>query len=212
MSRSVSTLDVPFAELHDAATAAGVHVNDAFLAVLVDGMRRYHLARGSELARVRVTVPVSIRTAEHGIGGNRITLTRIKLPADIATPAVRMQAIQHVMDQWRREPALAFTQQIAFGLNLVPRSYLNGVLKRVEILASDVPGVSVPMWLAGARVTGYYAFGPTIGAAVNATLMSYAGVCDIGINVDTHAIDDPDLWMHCVVAAFADLLATAAHA
>jgi WS/DGAT/MGAT family acyltransferase len=206
ISRSVTTLDVPLAGLHDAAAAAGTHVNDAFLAALVDGMRRYHLARGADLTRVRVTVPVSIRTAEHDIGGNRITLTRITLPADIDSPAARMQAVQDVMAKWRHEPALALTQQIAFGLNLVPRAYLNGVLKRVEMLASDVPGVPIPMWLAGARVTGYYAFGPTIGAAVNATLMSYAGMCNIGINIDTRAIDNPKLWVQCVVEAFDDLL------
>jgi WS/DGAT/MGAT family acyltransferase len=208
-SRYVATLDVPLARLHDAASVAGAHVNDAFLAALVDGMRRYHLARGADLTRVRVTVPVSVRTAQHAIGGNRITLTRITLPADIDSATDRMRAIQEVMVQWRHEPALALTQQIAFGLNLLPRSYLNGVLKRVEMLASDVPGVPVPMWLAGARVTGYYAFGPTIGAAVNATLMSYAGVCNIGINVDTHAIDDPRLWVQCVVEAFDELVRNA---
>lgn len=212
ISRFVTTLDVPLAGLHDAAKAAGAHVNDAFLAALVDAMHRYHLARGSELANVRVTVPVSVRTADHEIGGNRITLTRIKLPADIASPAERMRAIRDVMGQWRHEPALALTQQIAFGLNLVPRSYLNGVLKRVEMLASDVPGVPIPMYLAGARINGYYAFGPTIGAAVNTTLMSYAGMCNVGINVDTHAIDDPKLWVQCLVEAFDDLLRDVQHA
>jgi diacylglycerol O-acyltransferase len=211
-TRFVSTLDVPLAGLHDAAHAAGAHVNDAFLAALVDGMHRYHEARGSQLSQLRVTVPVSIRTADHGIGGNRITLTRVTLPADITTPAVRMHAIRDVMHHWRHEPALAHTQKIAFGLNLVPRSYLNGVLKRIEMVASDVPGVPVPMWLAGAQVTGYYAFGPTIGAAVNTTLMSYAGTCNIGINVDTRAIDDPDLWVRCVAAGFEDLLRAAPHA
>ncbi len=208
-NRLVATLDVPFTSLHDAAAAAGGHLNDAFLAAMIDGMHRYHEKRGATLDQVRVTMPVSIRTAQDGVGGNRITLTRMTLPADIASPAVRIRTIREIVGKWRHEPALGHTQQIAFGLNLVPRSYLNGMLKRVELLASDVPGVPRPVWLAGARILGYYAFGPTIGAAVNATLMSYAGVCNIGINIDTHAIDDPQLWLQCLEDAFHDVLATA---
>ncbi|HZC73379.1 MAG TPA: wax ester/triacylglycerol synthase domain-containing protein [Jatrophihabitans sp.] len=209
ISRSVATLDVPFATLHDAAAASGGHLNDAFLAAMTDAMQRYHDKRGARLDRVRVTVPLSIRTEQDGVGGNRITLARMTLPAGIASPAVRIKRIQEVVGAWRREPALAHTQRIAAGLNFMPRSYLQNMLKRVEMLASDVPGVPQPVWLAGARIIGYYAFGPTIGAAVNATLMSYAGMCNIGINIDTQAIDDPALWMDCLDAAFEDVLAAA---
>jgi WS/DGAT/MGAT family acyltransferase len=209
INRFVTTLDVPLAGLQDAAHAAGVHVNDAFLTAMVDAMRRYHREYGAELDHVRVTVPVSIRTAEDHLGGNRITLTRITLPADIESTVDLMHRVHEVMAEWRHEPALAHTQGIALGLNLMPRSYLTGVLKRVEMLASDVPGVSTPMWLAGARVTGYYAFGPTIGAGVNATLMSYAGTCNVGVNVDTHAIDEPELWARCLRKAFDGLLSAA---
>ena len=206
--RFVATLDVPFTGLHDAAVAAGGHLNDAFLAAMVGAMQAYHEKRGASLDEVRVTVPVSIRTAADGLGGNRITLTRMTLPADIATPAVRIKTIAEIVARWRREPALRHTQRIAFGLNLVPRSYLNGIFKRVEMLASDVPGVPRPVWLAGARVVGYYAFGPTIGSAVNATLMSYAGSCNIGVNIDTSAIDDPETWLQCLDLAFQEVLAT----
>jgi diacylglycerol O-acyltransferase len=207
--RVVATLDVPLDRLHAAAAASGGHVNDAFLAAMTDAMRRYHDKRGVRLERLRATVPVSIRTDRDGLGGNRITLTRIVLPADIASASVRIGAIHDIVARWRHEPALAHTQRIAFGLNLMPRAYLGGVLKRVEMLASDVPGIPVEVWLAGARVSGYYAFGPTIGAAVNATLMSYAGTCNIGVNIDTSAIDDPELWLACLQDAFHDILALA---
>ncbi len=206
-NRLLATLDVPFAGLHDAALASGGHLNDAFLAAMTDAMHRYHEHQGAALGEVRVTVPVSIRTDGDGIGGNRITLTRMKLPADVADPAERIRQIGAIVGGWRREPALAHTQEIAFGLNLLPRAVLGGIFKRIEMLASDVPGVSGPVYLAGARITGYYAFGPTIGAAVNATLMSYADSCNIGINIDTAAIDDPELWLTCLSEAFHEVLA-----
>jgi diacylglycerol O-acyltransferase len=208
-ARVVATMDVPLTTLRDAAHAADGRVNDAFLAVMVDAMRRYHEKRGVALDQVRITVPVSIRTDTDGIGGNRITLTRMLMPADIAAPAVRIRAVRDVVEGWRHERALGFTQEMAFGLNLLPRAYLGGVLKRVEMLASNVPGVPQQVWLAGARMTGYYAFGPTIGAGVNATLMSYAGVCNVGINIDTGAIDDPQLWLECLNDAFQEVLTLA---
>jgi diacylglycerol O-acyltransferase len=205
-TRVVATLDVPLERLHDAAAAAGGHLNDAFLAAMADAMRRYHEKHGKRIDKVRVTVPVSIRSAHDAVGGNRITLTRMVLPADIGSPVDRIRAIRRVVSHWRHEPALEHTQRIAFGLNLMPRAYLGGVLKKVEMLASDVPGMTEEVWLAGARVTGYYAFGPTIGAAVNATLMSYGPTCNVGINIDTSAIEDPELWLACLSDAFKDVL------
>ncbi|HET6878023.1 MAG TPA: wax ester/triacylglycerol synthase domain-containing protein [Jatrophihabitans sp.] len=208
-SRTLATLDVPFEQFHEAAVSAGGHINDAFIAALAGGMHRYHARRSASLDEVRVTVPISIRGDADAIGGNRITLTRIKMPAAIAEPGERIRHTREIMQVWRREPALGHTQEIAFGLNLLPRPYIGGLLKRVEMLASDVPGIPTPVWLAGARVIGYYAFGPTIGAGMNATLMSYADVCNIGVNIDTSAIDDPEALMACIQEAFDEILALA---
>ena len=155
-------------------------------------------------------MPISIRNGDDEIGGNRITLVRITVPADIDDPADRIAQIAAIMRHSQHEPALDHTQEIAFGLNLLPRPYIGGIFKRIEALASDVPGVAVPVWLAGAKVSGYYAFGPTIGSGLNATLMSYDGVCNIGINIDTSAIDKPDLMLECVREAFDEVLALVA--
>ena len=210
INRLVTTIDVPFEDLHAAAHAADCRVNDAFLAALAHGVRRYHDLHGEPLEHLHVTVPVSIRDEHDPIGGNRITLTRITLRGSIDDPAQRMRHVAEVMQRWRHEPALAYTQQIAAGMNLVPRAYLGGVFKRIELLASDVPGIPVRVSLAGAPLTGYYGFGPTIGAAVNATLMSYAGTCNIGVNIDTSAVDDPDALIKCLHEGLSDVLSVRA--
>jgi diacylglycerol O-acyltransferase len=207
--RLLATLDVPLADLHTAANIGGGHLNDAYIAALAEGMHRYHQRRGAELHKLRVTVPVSVRQSGDAIGGNRITLIRITIPADIASPADRIGQIATIMQRWRHEPALAHTQEIAFGLNMMPRPYIGGILKRIEMLASDVPGLRRPAWLAGAKVNGYYGFGPTIGSSVNATLMSYAETCNIGINIDTDAIDDPPALLDCLREAFDEMVGIA---
>ena len=205
--RALTPLDVPFDELHAAATTVGCHVNDAFLAALTEGMRLYHMRCGESLQELRVTVPVSIRATSDEIGGNRITLTRMKFPGGVTDPAERIREIAEVVRRWRHEPALNHAQEIAFGLNLLPRAYLGGIFKRIELLASDVPGLTEPVWLAGARVTGYYGFGPTIGSGLNATLMSYAGTCNVGVNMDTGAVTQPELMASCLAKGFEQILA-----
>ena len=209
IGRQLATMDVAVSELHAAAALGGGHLNDAFLAALVSGLHRYHERRGADLPRLHVIVPVSVRTDHDAVGGNRITLIRVTLPGELAEPAERIAQIAAVMRRWRHEPALNHTQPIAFGLNLLPRAYLGGMFKRVELLASDVPGIPQRVWLAGAEINGYYGFGPTIGAGLNATLMSYAGTCNIGVNVDLGAVDRPELLLECLHEGVAEVVALA---
>ena len=109
----------------------------------------------------------------------------------------------------KTDRSLPFTQAIAGTLNLLPRGYVGGMLKHIDFLASNVPGVREPFYLAGAKVDRFYGFGPTIGAAFNITLMSYCGTCFVGVNLDTGAIPDSDLLMDCLRSGFDEILAVA---
>ena len=119
------------------------------------------------------------------MGGNRITLMRFDVPVGEADPAERIRAIHPRTGRVRHEQSLPYTQLIAGALNLMPRWYIGSILRHVDFLASDVPGVPVPVFLGGAPVRAQYAFGPTIGASVNVTLLTYVDTCALGINVDT---------------------------
>ena len=70
----------------------------------------------------------------------------------------------------RTERSLPYTNAIAGTLNLLPRASLGGMLKHIDFLASNVPGIPVPLYLTGAKVDSFYGFGPTIGAGLNVTL------------------------------------------
>jgi hypothetical protein len=54
-----------------------------------------------------------------------------------------------------------------------------------------------------------YAFGPTIGSAVNVTLLTYCDTCALGIDVDTGAIPDFEEFYDCLVEGFDEVLALA---
>ena len=116
-----------------------------------------------------------------------------------------MRSIHELCLGARHEPSAAYTNAIAGVLNILPRSYVGGMLKHVDFLASNVPGIDVPVYLAGARVAQWYAFGPTIGAALNATLVSYDGTCYVGVTVDTGAIPDPAAMLACLRNGFEEV-------
>ncbi len=76
------------------------------------------------------------------------------------------------------------------------------MLKHVDLLVSNVPGLPFTIHLAGAAVERYFPFGPTTGAAMNVTLMSYEGTCCIGVNADTGAVPDSDVMLRCLHEGF----------
>jgi WS/DGAT C-terminal domain len=51
---------------------------------------------------------------------------------------------------------------------------------------------------------------PTGGTAFNATLLSYRSNMDMGLNIDTGAVADPELLTACLVESLADLVAAGA--
>jgi WS/DGAT/MGAT family acyltransferase len=202
-------LAVPLEGMLGAAHTVGVTHNDAFLSSVTAGLRRYHEHHGKQVDDLRVTMPVSIRKPDDPIGGNRITLMRLKVPVGVADPAQRMQQTHERCQSIKTDRALPHTQAIAGAANLMPRSYLAGMLKHIDFLASNVPGVPAPFYLAGAKVEEFYGFGPTIGTALNITLMSYCGTCHVGVTIDTGAVPDADVLMDCMRDGFDEVLAVA---
>jgi hypothetical protein len=195
--------------MKDAAHAADGSLNDALLAGVTGGLRRYHELHGVAVDELRVTMPVSIRMPGDAAGGNRITLIRLALPVAEADPAARIGEIHRRAGAARHERSLPYTQTIAGGLNLVPRWYIAAILRHVDFLCSNVPGIPVQAYVGGAAVRMQYAFGPTIGAGVNITMMTYRDTCALGINVDSGAIPDHTTFRECLVAGFDEVLALA---
>ncbi|HEX6425194.1 MAG TPA: wax ester/triacylglycerol synthase domain-containing protein [Acidimicrobiales bacterium] len=209
LGRRLDMLTVPLVGLKAAAVAGEGTVNDAFLAAVTGGLARYHQRHDAAVGELRVTLPVSIRTADDPIGGNRITLQRVVVPVGVDDPAGRIHVVGARCHAVRRERSLPHTDAIAGALNVLPPGVVGGILKHVDLVASNVPAFPWPVHLAGARVTGLFAWGPTIGSALNVTLLSYDGTCWIGINADTAAVPDPDVLTGCLHEGFDEVLALA---
>jgi len=207
--RRLGVHQVPMPLLREAAHRCGGALNDAFVAGVAGGLRLYHEKHGVAVGELHITMPISLRTKDDGMGGNRITLMRFDVPVGEVDPAARIRAIHQRAGAVRTERSLPHTQLIAGALNLLPRWYIGSVLRHVDFLASDVPGVPVPVFLGGAAVRAQYAFGPTIGSSVNVTLLTYVDTCELGINVDNVAIPDYDVFYDALVGGFEEVLSLA---
>jgi diacylglycerol O-acyltransferase len=209
MIRRLGVHQVPLAQLREAAHRGGGSLNDAFLAGVTGGLRRYHEEHGVTIGDLHLTMPINLRTEADPLGGNRITLMRFDVPAGVTDPARRIAEIHGRAGAVRHERSLPYTQAIAGALNLMPRWYIGSILRHVDFVASDVPGLPVRVFLGGAPVSMQYAFGPTIGAAVNVTLLTYVDTCALGVNADAAAIPDYDVFHRALVAGFDEVLALA---
>lgn len=211
MSRRLAAVELSLDELKAAGHAAGGTMNDAFLAAVTGGMRRYHQMHGVPADRLRVTMPINLRTASDAIGNNRFTPARFTLPIDVEDPRARMRQLGELARAWRKEPGLKFTDAVAGALNLMPEALttaaLGSMLKAIDFVATNVPGLERPVHLAGARVEQQIAFAPPSGAAFSAALLSHLDRCTLGLVIDTAAVPDPDVLVSCMAEGFEEVLA-----
>lgn len=211
LARRFGVIDVPLAELRAAGKAAGGSLNDAYLAALAGGLRLYHAAHGVERTVLPMAFPVSLRRQDDPLGGNRFAGARIAGPVGITDPAHRIRAIRELVLSAREEPALDFMGILAPVLARVPAAVLaklsQEVTSSVDLQASNIPGLARPAYIAGSRITRMYPFGPVPGSAAMATLISHDGICCIGVNADSSAIADMELFMDCLREGFDEVLA-----
>ena len=66
------------------------------------------------------------------------------------------------------------------------------------------------LYIAGAKMEHNYPIGPIMGTAWNLTTMSYRGRLDIGLHVDTAAVEHPEELATAIQESFQELFALGA--
>jgi diacylglycerol O-acyltransferase len=203
--------EVPLADLKAAAKSAGGSVNDAFVAAVLGGFRRYHEHFGVPVDTIPVAMPISLRSATDTAGGNRFAAARFAAPVAESDPRERMRQVREFVIAARAEPAVNAAGLLSPVLSHLPGPLVARVLASMtasnDAQLSNVPGIPYPVYLAGARITHMYPFGPLPGCAAMVTLISHAGTCCIGINTDAAAITDPPLFRTCIAQGISEILA-----
>jgi diacylglycerol O-acyltransferase len=207
-------LTLPLETLKAAPKVVSGRLNDAFVAGVAGGLRRYHEKHGAEVEYLRMTMPISIRTGiTANRAGNQFVPARFPVPVGIDDPIKRMAEIRMLVEHERAEPALMLTDAIANVLNRLPAtvttSLFGAMLKGVDFITTNVPGPPLPVYMAGARIESQYAFGPMTGSATNIALLSHCDEVHIGVTTDPAAIPDPDVFTACLRDSFEEICALA---
>jgi len=204
------TLTVPLAETKAAARRGGGKLNDAFVTAVARGIRYYHDKHGAAPERLRMGMPINVRTAKTAdLAGNQWAPTRFPLPVQVDDPLEHLQVVRGVIAAQRREPAVGLVAPLASVLYRLPTTMVAGLfgsmLKGVDFTTSNVPGVPFPVYLAGAQVLAQFPLGPLSGSAANLCLLSYVDQLYVGVNSDMAAVPDPDVFHRCLQAGFEDI-------
>ena len=209
IKRRLGVTEAPLAALRSTAKASGATINDAYLAAVAGGLRRYHQHLNSTIDALAISMPVNTRKTGDASGGNSFTGARLLLPISEPDPSRRMKLIHQRVKKAIREPALNLINDVAPLLMALPEEAMHtlaGVLKIPDIQISNVPGSPVPLYLDGCLLQKIYPFGPVPGVAAMITMNSSAGTCYVGVNMDTAAIKDGDLFMQCLEQGFAETI------
>lgn len=181
--------------LKRAAKAAGGTVNDAYVAAVLGGLRRYHEARGLAVGDITINIPVSVRKDADAEGGNRFAVAFIAVPSSEPDPAARIAKLRAAIGAVRGEPALDFFSLVLPALNRAPAALLEPLFtsmqERADLTISNVAGMPHAVSFMGADVERIYYFGPLAGSAVMSVMCSHDGTCCIGVNCDGEVFEDP---------------------
>jgi HAD superfamily hydrolase (TIGR01490 family) len=208
------TLEYPLADLRAGAKAAGGSVNDGFLAAVLGGVRRYHEVLGEPVPdTLPVGFPISLRSEDDPAGGNRFTGARLDGPLAETDAAERVRAVRRYVLQARAGAPLDAVGLLAGALTWAPAPVLGAVSGRMtaanDVQVSTLPGLAHEAYIAGARITAMFPFGPLPGCAAMVTMISHAGTCCVGVNSDSAAVERPAVLVECLRAGLDEVAALA---
>ncbi len=205
--RSIAFTRLDLDDVKEVKNAFGCTVNDVVLAMCSGALRRY-LDDNGELPddSLVAMVPVSVHGKTKRGGTNKVSGMFASLSSDIADPVERLRTIAEanlvakdhhqtlsasLLQDWAQ-----FAAPNTFGLAVRVYSKLrladmHPVVHNLVI--SNVPGPQMPIYFLGARVIGFYPFGPVFhGAGLNVTVLSNDGHVDVGLIAARELA--PDLW------------------
>ena len=176
------------------ARRLGGTVNDVVLTIVSGALGATLRHRGESTPRdgLRAVVPVSIRTAEEiGAPGNRVSLWLVPLPVAARNARRRFAAIRNATADLKRGgqatggAVIAEAANWAGGAVVEQGARLIGSARIYNLIVTNVPGPSIPLYLAGSRLREVYPHLPLFAQqGLGIALLSYAGRLHVGITAD----------------------------
>jgi WS/DGAT/MGAT family acyltransferase len=188
--RSYATLVTSLTDLKEIGRRAGGTVNTVVMAMCASALRKFMIERNLLPEKSMIAlVPVSLRSADDNSMNNQVSAIRVDLATDIADPGQRFRAI-HASSEDAKSVVSALKPVLGADVPLSGSPWIisslaslygrSGLAERLppsgNVLISNVPGLPMELYMAGARMLSYYPVSiPYHGQALNITVQSYAG-------------------------------------
>jgi WS/DGAT/MGAT family acyltransferase len=209
LSRHFEAISLDLDGLKATAKALGGTVNDVYVTGIAGAAGAYHREHGVEVGDLRMSMPVNMRE-DRSAGGNAFSPARVLVPAGIEDPVERFHEVHARLATTKSERALGLAGTLAGVLNGLPTAVVVRLARQqvetVDFATSNLRGANFDLYVAGAHILANHPMGPTAGTAFNATVLGYKDSLDLGLNVDTAAVDDPARLGACIEEAFAELV------
>jgi diacylglycerol O-acyltransferase len=195
------------------AKAFDTTLNDALLAISSGALRRYLIGLDALPDKPLVAlVPVSLRK-DDSAAGNQIAMILANLATHLADPAERMRAIKaSVHESKQRYAQMTPEEALNFAALMLAPTFLNIVtglapqLHAFNVIISNVPGPSQPLYWNGARMLGLYPVSLVMDRmALNITLTSYVDSLEFGIIGCRRTLPSMQRLLDYIERAIADL-------
>jgi diacylglycerol O-acyltransferase / wax synthase len=200
-TREVRFVRMDMDEVKEIAHENSATVNDVLLAVVTGGLRAQLPAEddGHHYTEQRALCPVGLDTGDGRPMTNRVSAVFVTLPLRIEDPREALASIAADTAALKRSH-----QELAgdAGLRLLdplPQSVLAWVLQLVRhqpffnLIVTNVPGPSSPLYLLGAEMLDAFPIVPLIGnQGMGVAALSYRGNFNLGVLSDPEHISDVD--------------------
>lgn len=201
---------IDLGELKALKNELGVTLNDVMVACVAGGLRRYAHGRGSDLRRLRASMPVNVRSRFEELRmDNKFAAVLLPLDVAIADLGERVAATHRRMVRLKRSIEPFFTYvAVRLMLKLLPAGFsrllIDFLADKCTCVLTNVPGPQVPAFVAGRRLRAMLFWVPqrsSIGIGIS--ILTLAGGLRLGVISDTAVVPDPEV----LVRAFEDEIA-----
>jgi WS/DGAT/MGAT family acyltransferase len=216
-ARRMAGIDVAFEPLRAARTAYGVRMVDLLLAAVAGAAGAWHRAhRLGRVAELQTLVPINLRPrASQGLDagvGNRATGVIVHVPIRIADPAKRVREIHRRVEERKAHPAAELLPSLASALTVLPRSLYRAFAyqgsKSIALIVTNVPGVPVTRFVAGAEIEAAYPFAPVAPhCPISVALYGYRDRLFVGVDADATAVPDVERFCAELARSFEQVVA-----
>jgi WS/DGAT/MGAT family acyltransferase len=226
-TRAFAGISLPLAALNAARRRHRASLNDAVLMICSGALRRYFLKHGPLPRKPMVAgVPISTRAKGDTASNNQATMTVVSLGTHIADPAKRLAYVLAATAAMKNNvgamkslmPSDFPTLGVPWLMRGLGALYAKArVADRLPAIAnltiSNVPGPTVPLYMAGARMLTNYPTSIVVhGIALNITVQTYDQSLEFGLIACGEAMPDVAELARHIAAAFDEFQALPASA